>query len=101
MITREKLEELKAIDTDHLEFHDAPCGPSEWKEILDTIDALLKAMKSIQDKVNEQAEDEGLWSVPFEGLQPIVEAYLQQELRKLHAVIEEAFDATEPGGVKP
>jgi len=45
-------------------------------------------LKSIQDKVNEQAEDEALWSVPAEGTQRIAEAYLQQELRALHKVIE-------------
>ncbi len=49
-----------------------------------------EAMTQIQKVVNEQAEDEGLWSVPAEGLQPIAEAYLQQELRRLHAVIEES-----------
>ncbi len=38
--------------------------------------------------VREQAEDELLWVLHFEGQQPIVEAYLQQELRRLHAVIE-------------
>lgn len=36
----------------------------------------------------EQAEDDGLWSLPM-GQQPIMEAYLQQELRRLHAVIED------------
>lgn len=38
--------------------------------------------------VNQQAEDEGLWVVPALGTQPIMEAYLQQELRRLHALIE-------------
>lgn len=41
--------------------------------------------------VLEQAEDEGLWLLPhgINYLQGgIVIAYLQQELRKLHAVIE-------------
>ncbi len=38
--------------------------------------------------VNEQAEDEGLWFVA----QTASEAYLQQELRRLHAAIEEAPD---------
>jgi len=35
--------------------------------------------------VSEQAEDEGLWFVA----QTASEAYLQQELRRLHAAIEE------------
>ena len=34
--------------------------------------------------VNEQAEDEGLWFIP----DTVGEAYLQRELRRLHAVIE-------------
>lgn len=38
--------------------------------------------------VDEQANDEGLWSIPIDRLQSISEAYLQQELRKLHYVIE-------------
>jgi len=39
--------------------------------------------------VKEQAENDGLWSLPLNELQPITEAYLQQELRRLHAVVEE------------
>ncbi len=39
----------------------------------------------IRDFADEQAEDEGLW---FEA-QSAAEAYLQQELRRLHKVIEE------------
>lgn len=46
-----------------------------------TIGARLKA---IQDLVNEQAEDEGLWFIAYH----ITEDYLQQALRKLHATIE-------------
>lgn len=48
-----------------------------------------ESLKRIRDLVDEQAEDEALWAVyPF-GEQPIAEAYLQQELRRLHALIEE------------
>jgi len=44
----------------------------------------------IRALVDEQAEDEALWAIyPF-GQQPIAEAYLQQELRRLHALIEKA-----------
>ena len=46
------------------------------------------ALKTIRDFVDEQATDEALWSVPAERLQNIGEAYLQQELRALHQVIE-------------
>lgn len=38
--------------------------------------------------VDEQAEDEGLWSAGLGGLTSIAEAHLQQELRRLHALIE-------------
>ena len=41
-------------------------------------------LSAVVNLVNEQAEDEGLW---FEA-QTMPEAYLQQELRRLHAVIE-------------
>ncbi len=41
--------------------------------------------KEIQELVDEQAEDAGLWLVA----KTAPEAYLQQELRKLHALIEE------------
>ena len=41
-------------------------------------------MKAI-DLVNKQAEDEGLWFIA----KTAPEAYLQQELRKLHAIVEE------------
>lgn len=50
-------------------------------------------VRALEAKVNEQANDDGLWSVPWEGLQPIAEAYLQQELRALHVAIEEALAA--------
>jgi hypothetical protein len=42
----------------------------------------------IQAVVNEQAEDDGLWFINVS----ITEAYLQQELRKLHEVIEQAVN---------
>jgi hypothetical protein len=46
---------------------------------------------ALQALVNEQAEDEGLWFIA----QTAPEAYLQQELRRLHAVVEAA--RAEPG----
>lgn len=42
-------------------------------------------LKELQDIVDEQAEDDGLWFVA----EYASEAYLQQELRRLHAAIEE------------
>ena len=54
---------------------------------------LREALKNIQNHVNKQSEDEGLWSLPCDSngnlkLQPIGEAYLQKELRDLHRTIE-------------
>jgi len=43
------------------------------------------ALARIKALVDEQAEDEGLWFIA----QTAPEAYLQQELRALHALIEE------------
>lgn len=43
-------------------------------------------LAAIRAVVDEQAEDEGLWFVS----ESISEAYLQQELRRLHAVVEGA-----------
>jgi len=47
---------------------------------------LIKTTKyeDLQKLVDEQAEDDGLWFVA----ETAAEAYLQQELRKLHAAIE-------------
>jgi len=41
-------------------------------------------LKRIKALVDEQAEDEGLWFEP----ENITEDYLQQALRRLHAVVE-------------
>jgi hypothetical protein len=43
-----------------------------------------KHLRTVQALVNEQAEDEGLW---FQA-DTATEAYLQQELRRLHDAIE-------------
>lgn len=43
--------------------------------------------KAILDFVAKQAEDEGLWLVA----RTAPEAYLQKELRRLHAAIEESY----------
>lgn len=42
-------------------------------------------LQSLFDLVERQAEDEGLW---FVSIVTAPEAYLQQELRKLHAAVE-------------
>jgi hypothetical protein len=59
---------------------------------LDAADALeeiangcmIKALCFLRQMVDEQAEDDGLWFVA----QTAPEAYLQQELRRLHAAVE-------------
>lgn len=51
---------------------------------------LREALEQIRQHVNAQAEDDALWALyPF-GEQPISEAYLQQELRRLHETVERA-----------
>lgn len=45
----------------------------------------LASVRKVRAIVHEQAEDEGLWFVA----ETASEAYLQQELRKLHAAIED------------
>lgn len=49
-------------------------------------DELKAKLERIQIKVNQQAEDEGLW---FKTIY-VTEEYLQRELRELHRVIENA-----------
>jgi hypothetical protein len=60
--------------------------------------SLIEFIRKIQSHVSEQAEDEALWSLPCDEngklkLQPIGEAYLQQELRHLHRTIEDGIGA--------
>lgn len=49
-------------------------------------------LEDIRDLVDKQANDAALWGLHPDGTLPISEAYLQQELRRLHALIEEATD---------
>ena len=56
------------------------------QEAIARIEALEAADSLIKHLVNEQAEDEGLWFVA----ETAAEAYLQQELRRLHRLIEES-----------
>jgi hypothetical protein len=51
-------------------------------------DAVQERMKSLREIVDAQAADAGLWAVYIDKLQPISEAHLQQELRRLHAAVE-------------
>ncbi len=47
-----------------------------------------KALENIKLMVNSQARDEGLWFIP----ETAPEDYLQNELRKLHGLIEHESD---------
>jgi regulator of PEP synthase PpsR (kinase-PPPase family) len=63
----------------------------EIGSLKDTIRAALQSPRvpviEILETVLEQAEDEGLWF----NAKYASEAYLQQELRRLHAIIERAY----------
>lgn len=48
------------------------------------IKAALETAKRLRALVSEQADDPGLWFVA----ETAAEAYLQQELRRLHAAVE-------------
>ena len=45
----------------------------------------IEILEGLREIVNLQAEDEGLWFIA----RTAPEAYLQQELRRLHSAIEE------------
>ncbi len=49
---------------------------------------IIETFEFVKKMVKEQAEDEGLW---FEA-QTASEAYLQQELRRLHRLIEGRYE---------
>ena len=60
-----------------------PMGTLE-RDAITALRAALAQPNPAQRVVDEQAEDEGLW---FRA-QTAAEAYLQQELRRLHAAVE-------------
>lgn len=59
-------------------------GSSQEPEVVYAYKAELDRLRKIEALVNEQAEDDGLWFIA----ETAAEGYLQQELRRLHAVIE-------------
>ena len=75
---------------------DCPLG-SAWRDLrfkkcgeyIESLQQRIKRLEDklskIQDKVNEQAEDEGLWF----NYKYITEDYLQRALRELHQIVEE------------
>ena len=70
---------------DALDRYDNDDGAVTWSSIATFVEA-ARLVVGAQRIVNEQAEDDGLWFVAVTA----PEAYLQQELRRLHAAIEEA-----------
>lgn len=59
-------------------------APLEWPERWGGL--VIGATDAVRDLVNKQAKDEGLWFMAASAS----EAYLQQELRRLHTLIEAA-----------
>lgn len=59
-----------------------PDGTVDMEQVKKQI--AVEKMAKLQGLVDKQAEDDGLWFVA----QTAPEAYLQQELRRLHAAIE-------------
>lgn len=55
-----------------------------------TVNSFHAAAEEIKKVVSEQANDKGLWMNTITA----PEAYLQQELRRLHAIIEQFFGET-------
>lgn len=47
-----------------------------------------KKLADLKTLIEEQANDWGLWTTNLDGTLPISEAYLQQELRRLHEACE-------------
>ena len=52
--------------------------------IADRLESLITQTEDARTMVREQAEDDGLWFIA----DSVVEAYFQQEIRRLHATIE-------------
>ena len=74
-----------------LEFLCEKCdGPTHLQrvEINGTIEVDKPKTEDSIEVVNEQAEDEALWTVYPVGQQSIGEAMLQEALRRLHAAVE-------------
>jgi hypothetical protein len=53
-----------------------------------------QALAPLYALVDEQAEDEALWSTRLDGTLSAGEAYLQQGLRRLHTLIESGREET-------
>ena len=76
---------LRAVKSALSDIMDGPSF-SDARQILEAIDKILPGDPATpaRELVNEQANDDGLWFVA----ETAAEAYLQQELRRLHAAVE-------------
>jgi hypothetical protein len=72
-------------------------GTDALDALFDDLLASAAALARIRALVDEQSKDEALWTVYLFGQQPVTEAYLQQGLRRLHALIEDV--TADPAGV--
>lgn len=72
------------FDYVNLEFTKISYERKRISKLISIVRKQRAALNNIQKEVDEQAEDEGLWC----SAERIVEAYIQQELRKLHSIIE-------------
>ena len=79
---QQALEALDEADTFH---RNLPDQRARRLAAMAALRAALAQPSISQQVVDEQAEDEGLW---FRA-ETAAEAYLQQELRRLHAAVEE------------
>ena len=82
-------DELRRLHAENEAIHQAITDPENQPSQFGTVtfamyEALEAQRDAIQQVVDEQAEDEGLW---FRA-ETAAEAYLQQELRRLHAAVE-------------
>ena len=66
---------------------------AKTKRLIETLTKLSAVCEIAKKKIDEQAEDDGLW---FDAV-TAPEAYLQQELRDLHRVIEAAIAEVDKG----
>ena len=77
--------DLRTAAQQALEAWDTRAGIDTASRAFEALQAALAQPSISQQVVDEQAEDEGLW---FRA-ETAAEAYLQQELRRLHAAVEE------------
>jgi hypothetical protein len=81
------MSELEPLPADAMRLPPGDDQEKVWTPPTDLKLAVAEHFSSLQRLVDEQAADEALWFIT----ENISEAYLQQELRRLHAAIETAL----------